>query len=65
MIILPGFFFQCVIVHLVMLPETLTKQLFSASMIATKLHILLARVSSFVPFLPPNVACDTVLIVAQ
>jgi len=35
------------------------------TVIATKLHILLARVSSFTPFLPPIVPCDALLIVAQ
>jgi len=33
--------------------------------IATKLHILLVREASLLPFLPPKNTCDAVLIVAQ
>jgi len=48
-----------------MLLKTLTKQLFSLTTIATKLNIFLARVSSFVPFLPFKAACHATLIVVQ
>jgi len=60
-------FFQRVIVYAVMLPETLTNSCGSVSvtLIATKLHILLAREASLLPFLPPKVTCDAVLIVPQ
>lgn len=48
-----------------MLLKTLTKQLFSLTTIATKLNVFLARVSSFVPFLPFKAACLATLIVVH